>query len=186
MDIIKVNGMDVKAETVRTLNKNVTLPDLNEAIEKNGLDEIVVKDPQTNKTYVAWGQDMNLDSLKNLQNGYVPTVTINGKKAEIILFDNEINSAKEGAQKALGLSKNLAISAGKLIADGGSYLTTAKTASGAFVKATALVGSIWGMSQIAVSGTILGGAAAAVGTAGMAIYGAARGSNESGLLKITH
>lgn len=198
MDNLTVKGIAINPEKVRHLDKDVTLDQLQKVLNKNGLDEVVFE--QDGKAYVAWGRDMNLASFKNLKQGEVPTATYKGKPATVMLFDNEINSAKEGALKALDIAKDVAIGSGKFVFNQGitiitggitlgSFAALAKvgTSAASFAAAKTLtITALQGLGKAGLWGIVIVGAAAAVGTGGMAVYGAVRKSDATGIMNITH
>jgi len=198
VDNLTVKGVAINPERVRLLDKEVKLEQLQKVIEKNGVDEVLFE--QDGKAYLAWGRDMNLAGFKNLKQGEVPTATYKGKEATIMLFDNEINSAKEGALKALDIAKDVALGSGKfmlnqgitIVSGGlalGSFAAMAKgaTTAASFAAAKGLtVAALHGFARAGLWGAAIVGGAAALGTGGMAVYGAVRTSDATGIMNITH
>ena len=105
MGNLMVNGVNVNAKYIRELKEGVTQNQLASAIDGDGFDSLVYKDPADNKFYVAYGDNMDFSSLQNRGAGDRTHATLNGKTIEVKLFENEVNSAGEGAMEALNVGK---------------------------------------------------------------------------------
>ncbi len=211
MGNLMVNGVNVNAQYIRELKEGVTQNQLASAIDGDGFDSLVYKDPTDNKFYVAYGDNMDFSSLQNRGAGDRTHATLNGKAIEVKLFENEVNSASEGALEALKVGKNVAVGAGKMAMNNGVEIVGAGMTLGMFARlGGAKVASTTGQSFLSKVGTwafgpakeltgqaakgfgkaakwgaIAVGGAAVVGTTGYAIYGAARSQNEAGIKSIT-
>lgn len=206
-----VNGVNVRAQYIRELQEGVTQEQLARAIDGDGYDSLVYKDPENGKFYIAYGDNMDFSSLQNRGPGDRTHATLNGRVIEVKLFENEVNSAGEGALEALKLGKTVAIGAGKMAINNGIEIVGAGMTLGMFARmGGAKVASTAGQSFLSKVGTwafgpakplvadagkgfgkavkwgaIAVAGAAVVGTAGYAVYGAARSQNDKGIKSIT-
>lgn len=206
-----VNGVNVNAKYIRELQEGVTQEQLAKAIDGDGFDSLVYKDPENGKFFIAYGDNMDFSSLQNRGPGDRTHATLNGKAIEVKLFENEVNSAEEGAMEALKLGKSVAIGAGKMALNNGveivgagmtlgmfARMGGAKVASTAGESFLSRVGS-WafgpakplvadagkGFAKAVKWGAIAVTGAAVLGTAGYAVYGATRGQDDKGIKSIT-
>lgn len=93
-DVLSVNGKSVQFQGVRQVRPDLDIKTAADKTKNNGLDEVFFT--QDGKTFVAYGDNLNISSLKKKQ---VPDVRFNGKPAMIVLHDDEMNSLKEGVWK---------------------------------------------------------------------------------------
>lgn len=93
-DVLSVNGKSIQFQGVRQVRPELDIKAAADKTKNNGLDEVFFT--QNGKTYVAYGDSLNLSGLKKKQ---VPDVRFNGKPAMIVLHDDEINSIPEGILK---------------------------------------------------------------------------------------
>lgn len=197
MTDIRINGVNINAQNVREIKQGISLEQVQKSIKDDGYDSIVFE--KDNKAYIAWGDSMNFDGLKNLKHGSIPTTKLNGKDVNLILFENEINSAGEGALTALDNMKDIVIGGGTLfvkqgigIVGGaltlGGFASLAKGVgtSGAIAMTKPLLGAaVKGLGRAGLWGAVAVAAGAAIYTGGMAIYGGVREKNLDGINSIT-
>lgn len=214
---LMVNGVDVRAQHMVKLDQGVTQEQAMSAAANNGLDEIMVYDPESGEAYMAYGQGMDFGGLDGYQAGDRVHATLDGKSVAIVpfvakgpggqtvqlLYDDEINTAGDGARAALQTTKNIGgtvlgmakdnaleiagagVTLGAFARLGGAKVaeTSAQTflgKAGNFVFGSAkgvTMDAAKGFGKVAKWGAIIGAGAVVVGTAGTSIYGATRGSN---------
>ncbi|MBT9546994.1 MAG: hypothetical protein IV090_16510 [Candidatus Sericytochromatia bacterium] len=211
MGNLTVNGVNVNAMHIRELQEGVNQNQLAKAIDGDGLDSLVYKDPENGKFYIAYGDNMDFSSLQNRGPGDRTHATLNGKAVEVKLFENEVNNFGEGAMEALKLGKTVAVGAGKFAANNGLEIVGAGMTLGMFARmGGAKVASTAGQSFMSKVGTWAFGPAkdltvqagkgfgkaaaygaaavvvtAAVGTVGYGIYGEARKQDDTRIKSIT-
>jgi len=211
MGNLTVNGVNVNAMHIRELQEGVNQNQLAQAIDGDGLDSLVYKDPENGKFYIAYGDNMDFSSLQNRGPGDRTHATLNGKAVEVKLFENEVNNFGEGAMEALKLGKTVAVGAGKFAANNGLEIVGAGMTLGMFARmGGAKVASTAGQSFMSKVGTWAFGpakdltvqagkgfgkaaaygaiavvGAAAVGTVGYGIYGEARKQDDTRIKSIT-
>jgi hypothetical protein len=204
-----VNGVNTGVKNIRELQEGVTLEQIQQAIDGDGYDSMVFE--QDGKAYIAYGDNMNFSGLEKLGPGDKINANLNGRTVNLVLFENEVNSASEGVGQAWDYAKKVGTGAGKYAANNGleivgagmtlgmfARLGGAKTASTAgqsigsklgtwaFGPAKELTGqAAKGFGKAAKWGAIVVGGAAVLGTAGMAMYGASRGQDDKGIKSIT-
>jgi hypothetical protein len=91
---LSINGVTVPVQGVRALKPGITIEQASQRTKNNGLDEIYFT--SGGKSYVAYGDSLDISSLKKNQ---IPTVMINGLSADVIAYEDEANSAWEGARR---------------------------------------------------------------------------------------
>lgn len=209
MGNLTVNGANTGIKYVKELQEGVTLEQVQKAIDGDGYDSLVYE--QDGKAYIAYGDDLNLDNLKNLKQGDKINATLNGKAINLVLFENEVNSFSEGVGEALSLGKKAVVGGAKMFANQGVQIIGAGMTLGAFARmGGAKVASTAGQSFLGKVGTFAFGPAkeltgqagkgfakagkwaaiialgtAVVGTVGYGVYGSARSQNEAGIKSIT-
>lgn len=213
MGNLVINGVNVNAQHLIKLNKEVTQEVATEAAKDNNLDEIMVYDEESGEAYMAYGQGMNFGGLDGYQAGDRVTATLDGKKVAIVpflanidgqtqqlIYDDEINTAGDGASTALGVAKNVGLKVLGMAKDNALEIVGAGMTLGAFARmGGAKVASTAGQSFLSKAGTwafgpakemtgqamkgfgkvakwggIIAAGAAVVGVGGTAIYGATR------------
>lgn len=205
MGNLTVNGVNTNIQKVRELKENVTLEQVQQSIDGDGYDSAIFE--AEGKAFIAYGDNMDLSSLKNLKQGDKINASLNGKAVNLVLFENEVNSASEGAMEALNLGKKAVVGGAKMFANNGLQIVGAGMTLGAFARmGGAKVASTAGQSLLGKAATfafgpakeltgqagkglakagkwaaIIAVGAAVVGTAGYAIYGANRSQNEKGI-----
>lgn len=100
-------------DKVYELKQGVSIDEAYVKTQKDGIDQVYFE--SNGKNYVATGDNLNIKKLKTGFKG-----KLDGKDAIIMFVDNEINSAKEGAENVFKTAKNIAIGAGI----GGATLST--------------------------------------------------------------
>lgn len=197
LDGITINGTYIKVSHVRELQKDISLDQVQETIKNDGLDSIVFE--QNGKAYLAWSDNMDFSSIKNLKQGEVPLMRFNGKEANLVLFENEITSAGEGAITALNNIKNVAIGGATLFVKQGIGVVGGALTLGGFASLAKGVGTkaayemikpvtgaaLKGLGRVGLWGAGILAAGSALYTGGMAIYGGVRKSDPSGMISIT-
>lgn len=204
-----VNGVNAGVQHVRELQEGVTLEQVQKAIDGDGFDSLIYE--QNGKAYIAYGDALDLSSLKNITPGDKTLATLNGEKVNLVLFENEVNSASEGLDRAWEYGKKIGIGAGKFVGNNGLEILGAGMTLGAFARmGGAKVASTAGQSILSKMGTwafgpakdltlqagkgfgkmakwgaIALGVGAVVGTGASVIHGAARGTNTAGIDSIT-
>lgn len=91
---LSINGVTVPVQGVRALKPGITIEQASQRTKNNGLDEIYFT--SGGKSYVAYGDSLDISALKKNQ---IPTVMINGLTADVIAYEDEANSAWEGARR---------------------------------------------------------------------------------------
>lgn len=218
---LNINGVNVNAQNVVKLDRGVTQEQATVAAQNNGMDEIMVYDQESGEAYMAYGQGLNFSGLDGYQPGQRVQATLGGKEVAIVpfvsnqggqavqlIYDDELNTAGEGAKTALGVAKNVGLSVLGMAKDnaletiGGvstaSYLAVAGGAAKAapassiggkvmnfFVPAQLgqdlLKGAGKGAAKYGKYAAIAVGVGAAVGIGGTAIYGGTRGGDAKAL-----
>jgi len=220
---LMINGVNTNAQHLVKLDKGVTQEQAMEAAKDNGLDEIMVYDQASGEAFMAYGQGLNFGGLDGYQAGDKVQATLNGKQVAIVpfvanvngqaaqlIFDDEINSAKDGAGTALTVGKNVGLKVLGMAKDNALEIVGAGMTLGMFARmGGAKVASTAGQSFLSKAGTwmfgpakdltvqagkgfgkvakwggIIAAGAAVVGVAGTTIYGAARDGNSTSIDKL--
>ena len=161
-------------EGIKEINK--TPQRAAEITKKDGLDEVYFT--AGDKSYVAFGKGMETSKFKAKEG-----ITFEGSKAEINSTDNEVNSAKDGAKKALkSVIGVLGIGAGTVAAGTLGLGMTAFSmfgGSAAITTGFAIGGGVFTLAGAAAGGALVAG--------GGAIYGAikAKDGNYEALNSVT-
>ncbi|PIQ26640.1 hypothetical protein COW36_01230 [bacterium (Candidatus Blackallbacteria) CG17_big_fil_post_rev_8_21_14_2_50_48_46] len=90
---LTINGVNIAVQGVRALKPGITIEQASQKTKNNGLDEVFFT--SNGKAYVAYGDSLNLSGLKK---NSIPTVTFEGQKADVIVYEDEANSMLEGAK----------------------------------------------------------------------------------------
>lgn len=217
---LMINGVNVNAQHLIKLDKGVNQTQAMDAARDNGLDEIMVVDQEAGEAYMAYGQGLNFSGFDGYQEGQQVLATLDGKRVAVVpfvaeingqivapTFDDEINSAGDGASEALGVAKNVGLKVlgmakdnaieivgagmtlGAMARMGGAKVATtagqgimSKAGTWAFGPAKELTGqAMKGFGKVAKWGGIIAGTAAVVGVGGTAIYGATRSGNAAAI-----
>ncbi|PKL78312.1 MAG: hypothetical protein CVV27_03515 [Candidatus Melainabacteria bacterium HGW-Melainabacteria-1] len=217
---LMINGVNTNAQHFVKLDKGVTQEQAMDAAKDNNLDEIMVYDQDSGEAYMAYGQGMNFNGLDGYQAGDRVHATLNGKQVAIVpfvanvngqtaqlIYDDEINTAKDGASTAVGVAKNVGVKVLGMAKDNALEIVGAGMTLGAFARmGGAKVASTAGESFLSKAGTwafgpakemtgqamkgfgkvakwggIIAAGAAVVGVGGTAIYGATRSGNSTSI-----
>ncbi len=205
-----INGVNTNASRFVKIDKeSVTQDQVQAAAKDNGLDEIMVMDQESGQAYIAYGTDMNFSGLDGYQAGDRVNATLNGKQVALVpfvnqttslLYDDEMNSARDGSNTAISVTKNVGLkvfgmakdnaleiaSAGMTLGAfarmGGAKVTTtagqsfmSKAGTWAFGPAKEMTGQAFkGFGKVAKWGAIIAAGAAVVGYGGTVAYGASK------------
>ncbi len=142
---ILVNGVGLQASNMIKLDASVSQSQVIAAAGDNNTDEIMLHDPTSGEYFMAYGQDMDFGGLDGYQPGQQVSVLMNGKQMEIIpfmdentgtqlLFDDELNSASDGATEALGFAKDFGQKAIGMTVDNAAGAATALMTVGALAR----------------------------------------------------
>lgn len=170
---ISINSKSIAVQGIRALRPGITVEQATQKTKKNGLDEVYFK--SNGQYFVAYGDSLELGDLRK---NAIPAVMFNGMQADIITYDDEVNSVLEGAGRgALDELNNGIDFVRKSI---GSMITrVGPTAVGAAAVGAAGLGlfKLWQESQkIGAIGASLAASGAAGGALGAAA-GASGGSS---------
>lgn len=162
---ISINSKSIAVQGIRALRPGITVEQATQKTKKNGLDEVYFK--SNGQYFVAYGDSLELGDLRK---NAIPAVMFNGMQADIITYDDEVNSVLEGAGRgALDELNNGIDFVRKSI---GSMITrVGPTAVGAAAVGAAGLGlyKLWQESQkIGAIGASLAASGAAGGTLSMA------------------
>jgi hypothetical protein len=89
---LTINGKAVPAQHIRELT--VPAEQARQAIRNNGFDEVIVRDEVNQKDYIVASTKLAIGPLRSSK---PIDLTINGHKASLIDYDNELTSTAEGA-----------------------------------------------------------------------------------------
>lgn len=217
---LMINGVNTNAQHLIKLDNGVTQEQAMDAAKDNGLDEIMVYDQNSGEAFMAYGQGLDFHGLDGYQSGDKVHATLNGKPVAIVpfvanvngqtaqvIYDNEINSAKDGAGTAVDVAKNVGLKVLGMAKDNGLEIVGAgmtlgmfarmggakvastagesflsKAGTWAFGPAKELTGqAAKGFGKVAKWGSIAVAGAAVVGVAGTTIYGATRSGNSNAI-----
>lgn len=204
-----VNGVNTRMQHLRQLQDGVTLEQVQKALQKDGNDAVVFE--QNGNAYIGYGENMDFSSLKNVAPGQKVTATFKGQAAHLVLFENEVNSATEGALEALRIGKNAVVGGAKMFANQGIQVIGAGMTLGAFARlgGARVVGAAGdgllgkaatfafgpakdltvqagkGLAKAGKWAFIIGTGVALAGTAGYALYGANRSHSDAAIQSIT-
>jgi len=217
---LMINGVNTNAQHLIKVDKGVTQEQAMDAAKDNGLDEIMVYDQESGEAFMAYGQGLDFHGLDGYQSGDKVHATLDGRPVAIvpflanvngqtaqIIYDDEINSAKDGAGTALSVTKNVGLKVLGMAKDNGLQIVGAGMTLGMFArmggaKVASTAGEsllskagTWafgpakdltvqagkGFGKVAKWGSIAVAGAAVVGVAGTTIYGATRKSNAASI-----
>lgn len=173
---LSINGRIIQAQGVKELDPTLTIKEASEKTQKNGIDEIYFT--VSGKNYVAYGDKLD---LKELKKNTMPTISLNGKKGEVVTFEDEDNSIWNGmgsgalnglrstrdiVTSAVGINMKSTATAGIVVAGGTVALTGFAMAKGLVTKSP--ISNIIG--DVMINGTLkAAGAAAITAAAGLAL-----------------
>lgn len=127
-----INGVNTGAQNVREITEGVTLEQIQQAIDGDGYDSLVYE--QDGKAYIAWGDNLNFEGLEGLAQGDTVNAKSGGKNINLVLFENEVNSASEGVGQAWELGKKGVVGGGKMFLDQGVQIVGAGVTLGMFAR----------------------------------------------------
>lgn len=123
---LTINGRQINVQGIREINPGLTIQQASQKTKNNGLDEVYFN--SNGKSYIAYGDSLNISMLhKNA----IPQATFNGQTADIVTFEDEINSTIEGMKRGavsalkdtgdavIGAVKNIITTIGPTVAVGG-------------------------------------------------------------------
>lgn len=162
---ISINSKQIAVQGIRALRPGITVEQATKKTKKNGLDEVYFK--SNGQYFVAYGDSLELGDLRKNE---IPAVMFNGLQADIITYDDEVNSVLEGA--ARGALEELDVGIDFIRKSIGSMITrVGPTAVGAAAVGAAGLGlyKLWQESQkIGAIGASLAASGATGGTLSMA------------------
>jgi hypothetical protein len=176
MDNFSINGQALLVQGVKEVDPAQSIQEAAQKTKKNGINEVYFT--QDGKNYIAYGDKMDLSSLKK---SGVPAVSLNGKAATLVTFEDENNTVGGGLKRgALDGIKNARTIIGNgtssvmnsigpasvIVAGGAIVLTAVVLAKGGITKAVASpLSKILGDIIVKNSGKALAGVAIAGGLA---------------------
>lgn len=162
---ISINSKQIAVQGIRALRPGITVEQATQKTKKNGLDEVYFK--SNGQYYVAYGDSLELGDLRKNE---IPAVMFNGMSADILTYDDEVNSMLEGAGR--GALEELNVGIDFVRKSIGSMITrVGPTAVGAAAVGAAGLGlyKLWQESQkIGAIGASLAAGGATGGTLSMA------------------
>lgn len=171
---ISINSKQIAVQGIRALRPGITVEQATQKTKKNGLDEVYFK--SGGQYYVAYGDSLELGDLRKNE---IPAVMFNGLQADILTYDDEVNSVLEGAGR--GALEELNVGIDFVRKSIGSMITrVGPTAVGAAAVGAAGLGlyKLWQESQkIGALGASLAANGAAGGTLSMAAGAAGGGAS---------
>lgn len=194
--IFAINGKQIYVQGIRELKPGLSIEKACQMTKNNGLDEVYFT--SNNKSYVAYGDKLNISDLKKRE---IPIATFNGQKADIVSFDDELNTIGEGIVKGttnalkqtgesvIGTVKNIIGSIGPtgVLVAGGTVVGlticsmikqgTISASLGSTLSSTGIIGSALGAGVM--NAIKLAGIAGAVGLGITGIAGAFSGAMEA-------
>jgi hypothetical protein len=172
VDNFSINGHAVNFQGIKELDPAISIQEAAQKTKKNGIDEVYFT--QDGKNYIAYGDQMDLSQLEKSP---IPAISLNGKEASLVTFEDEKNSVGDGVRKGAldglknashvinngtGTAMNSIGPASIVLAGGAIVLTGIVLAKGGITKAAASpLGNILGDIIIKNSGKALAGVAAA-------------------------
>lgn len=198
---LTINGQQISVQGIRPLRPGITVEQAVQRTKANGLDEIFFT--SNGRAYVAYGDSLNLSNLKK---NTIPTVMFENQKADVIAYDDEVNSVWEGMRKGAveevktgmnavrtavsnlitTVQPTVAVAGGIGIAGMGVYYLWRGAQGGAIGASVGLASGAGAGQWIvdALKGSVIGGLkiAAISGGVGLAImggYGAIKGALEA-------
>lgn len=144
---LTINGVNTQAQNLVKLDNGVTQEQAMDAATDNGLDEIMLYDQESGEAFMAYGQGMSFEGLDDYQPGQRVHATLNGKEVAIvpfvannngqavqILFDDEINTAGDGASAAISTAGTIGKSVLGMAKDNALEVLGAGVTLGAFAR----------------------------------------------------
>jgi len=91
MPYLTINDKLINVQGIRPLKPGLSVQEACEKTKKNGLDEVYFM--SGGKTYLAYGDNLNLSDLSKRE---IPRANFNGMSADIIAYEDEMNSVGQG------------------------------------------------------------------------------------------
>lgn len=91
MSGLSINGRHIAVQGVKELDPNLSIQEAAAKTNKNGIDEVYFT--SGGKNYIAYGDKLDLKALKK---GDIPNITLDGKQANLVTFEDEANSILNG------------------------------------------------------------------------------------------
>lgn len=172
---LSINGQQIQVQGIRPLRPGITIEQATQKTKGNGLDEVYFN--ANGRTYIAFGDALNISSLKKSQ---IPAVMFDNKKADLITYEDEANSVWEGAKRGAVEEVKTGMNAVRTAVN--NLITTVQPAvavAGGVGIAGLGVYQLWRASQtaggIGASMAAASGASGAVGWIGEALRGSVIG-----------
>jgi len=131
MSGLYINGQIINVQGIKEIKDSLSIQEASKLTKNNGLDEIYFT--VDNKNFLAYGDSLNLDELEKKQ---VANLVYNGKQANLVTHENEMNTVGEGLLK-------------------GALNGVKKTKDAIFNAVSGIINSI-GPSSLAVAGGAIG------------------------------
>jgi len=94
MSSLSINGQIINVQGVKELKDDLSIQEASKHTKNNGLDEIYFT--VDSKNFLAYGDNLNLGELEKKQ---IANLTYDGKQANLVSYENEMNSVGEGLWK---------------------------------------------------------------------------------------
>ncbi|MBC7475739.1 MAG: hypothetical protein H7263_15765 [Candidatus Sericytochromatia bacterium] len=94
MSGLSINGRHLAVQGIKEVDPSLSIQEAAVKTNKNGINEVYFN--SDGKNYVAYGDKLNIKALKK---GDMPTVTMDGKKVNVVTFEDENNSIGSGISK---------------------------------------------------------------------------------------
>lgn len=91
MEVLTINGVQIQVQGIKELKPGMTIQEATLKTKKNGFDEIYFT--VDGKNFLAYGDSLNLKELSKKQ---IANITYNNKNANLVAYENEMNSVGEG------------------------------------------------------------------------------------------
>lgn len=91
MEVLAINGVQVQVQGIKELKPGMTVQEATLKTKKNGFDEIYFT--VDGKNFLAYGDSLNLKELSKKQ---IANITYNNRNANLVAYENEMNSVGEG------------------------------------------------------------------------------------------
>lgn len=91
MEVLAINGVQVQVQGIKELKPGMTVQEATLKTKKNGFDEIYFN--VDGKNFLAYGDSLNLKELSKKQ---IANITYNNRNANLVAYENEMNSVGEG------------------------------------------------------------------------------------------
>ena len=174
---LTINGQQISVQGIRPLRPGITVEQAVQRTKNNGLDEIFFT--SNGRAYVAYGDSLNLSGLKK---NAIPAVMHQSQQADVIAYDDEVNSVWEGMRK--GAVEEIKTGMNAVRTAVSNLITTVQptvAVAGGIGIAGMGVYHLWRTAQGGAIGASMGLASGASAGAGQWIIDALKGSVVGGL-----